>query len=337
MKNALFTVFALFLIYSPLLAQEKTPLFEASDRMKITFYTDLRALTRDKGEDRDEHEARMEFALPEGETGTQEIKLKTRGNFRRSSGSCTFPPIRVNVKKGAVDNTAFHGLDKIKLVTQCRSRELVYKEYLAYRIYNEITDNSFRVRLAEITFQDTKKAKRKKEMLGFFIEPDNVLGDRLGGEDREIRNFTEDRVDEETIIALSMFQYLIGNTDWSLAALHNMVLFLKPDGSKPIPVPYDFDWSGLVGAPYAKPDPKLGITSVKQRLYRGFCRPAEDYSDIIQKFNDEKSDIYAIVDEFTDLKSREKKRILSYLDEFYEVINNPDTFREEVLENCRRS
>ena len=65
---------------------------------------------------------------------------------------------------------------------------------------------------------------------------------------------------------------MIGNTDWNLDKSHNIELIRPASGGAPIPVPYDFDWSGLIAPPYARPNQMLGIGSVKQRLFRGFCR-----------------------------------------------------------------
>ena len=91
---------------------------------------------------------------------------------------------------------------------------------------------------------------------------------------------------------------MIGNTDFSPVAgppgedcCHNYVLF-KGEGANITPVPYDFDQSGFVDAPYANPNPRFKIRSVKQRVYRGRCGNNSQIPDTLQQFQDKRAEIY---------------------------------------------
>ena len=64
---------------------------------------------------------------------------------------------------------------------------------------------------------------------------------------------------------MSVFQYMVGNTDWSMVRFHNVEVSRTPRGVY-VPVPYDFDWTGLVSTRYARPNEGLGIRSVRQRF-----------------------------------------------------------------------
>ena len=90
------------------------------------------------------------------------------------------------------------------------------------------------------------------------------------------------RYDPAALVLLDVFQYFVGNTDWSAFAgpageqcCHNVVPFARADGVL-LPVPYDFDATGIVNAPYSLPDERLRIQRVRQRLYRGRCREVSE-------------------------------------------------------------
>jgi hypothetical protein len=97
-----------------------------------------------------------------------------------------------------------------------------------------------------------------------------MLAARLGGRLLEQRNAKFEDVAPDSGVGLALFEYFLGNSDWSLAALHNVRLVTRPDGDV-YAVGYDFDFSGLVDTDYAVPDPRLPIRSVRQRIWRGPC------------------------------------------------------------------
>jgi hypothetical protein len=134
-----------------------------------------------------------------------------------------------------------------------------------------------------------------------------------------------------------MYEYFLGNTDWSVYALHNIVLVEMPGTVFPMPVPYDFDWSGVINAPYAVPDAKLPIRSVRQRLYRGYCRTLEEIQPILARFTENKDQIYALYRDLPALEEKRRTEMLAYYDEFYKTISDPRAVEREFIRTCRKA
>jgi hypothetical protein len=273
-----------------------------------------------------------------------EIRIRPRGKSRRDRSVCKFPPLRVNFKKGQVKNTLFAGQNALKLVTHCRTRDsfqrYVLKEYLVYRIFNLLTDASFRVRLLKVTYVDSERNAKPIERYGFFIEHKNRLAIRVGTTVAEPVRIQSSELDPVQASIGELFQYLISNTDFSFLAAppgesccHNAILLHAQDG-KYLPVPYDFDRTGLVDPPSALPDENLGQRSVRDRLFRGFCRPEPYLSDSVAKVRSQRSAINSLVRGQTGLKSSDQDRVLKFVDGFYRTIDDKRD-RERKLK-CRR-
>ena len=315
------------------------PLFQSDEMLKITIKTEMRKLLKDRQEERDYHDGVLLYEQG-GEEATVPVRLRIRGNFRRKRSTCQFPPIRLRFDSAEVVNTLFANQDKVKLVTHCQSRKPEYqqyllKEFLAYKIYNQLTDTSFRVRMMDITYIDTGKKPDTLRRYGFLIEAEEHLAARLGGKSMEVPNIHPDQTEKKLVNTLSVFQYLIGNTDFSVPGLHNIKLLMTEPGRPPLAVPYDFDWSGLVYAPYAQPNELLGIRNVRQRLFRGFCRTEEDFEETFQQFRDKKDSILGLFNELEMLDEEVREDCLKYIEAFYETINDPKAIKKEFLDKCR--
>lgn len=332
----------LFIISITIIAQNyqtenAKPLFRSHDILEIRIIGDISTIINDVGENAKEHPAILEY-LENGDTIRLDAQIETRGNFRRKPENCNFPPLRINLKKKQVSGTLFDGMDKLKLVTHCRSNsnmfeQYVVEEYLIYRTYNILTDTSFRARLLKITYEDNSKSKLT-ESIGFFIEPDKALENRLNMVEVKQKYILPDRTRFNHVSKLSVFEYMIGNTDWAVTTLHNIKLF-SPDTLKPAyAIPYDFDWSGLLNAVYAKPLPKFETESVTERVFKGYCRTKEQLQNSFAFFQEKKDEIYQLYEGCDLLKSSEKKRILKYFDEFYDVIVNDKKIKIEFMDNC---
>jgi len=332
-------------------AAENAHLFASHELLEMTLIADFHAIRREdrKDEDSEERPARMEWVNPDGSTVTQDIQIQTRGNFRLSTRNCDFPPLRLNVVKGEVEGTLFEGQDKLKMVVACKLgqdywEQYVLSEYLAYRMLNVLTPLGFRARLVKATYVDDSGEDDTFTRYAFLLEDDSDLAKRNGAIKQDWQGGTLNPVltDRRQAILVEFFQYMIGNTDWSAAQMHNMELLRGPDG-KPITVPFDFDWSGIVDARYARPDQSLSnqIRSVRQRLFRGFCpdqlnRPPEDYQAIIDLFQQKKDEIYGLWRNQEGLDPDRLKDTLEYLDDFYEVLDNPDQVQRQMLDKCVR-
>ena len=298
---------------------------------------DLRALFRDRGTQRKDHPAILRYGAA-ADTGSIEVKLRTRGIFRLKT--CGFPPIRLDLPAKKVDNTPFAGEDKLKLVTHCqgdRSYERnLLREYALYRVFNAVTDSSFRVRLAHMTYVDSARHDTVTRY-GFLIESDTALAERISATPVRADNVYDPMTDPSYMTLVAVFQYLIGNTDWSVWKRHNIAIFQKAAEPRALlAVPYDYDFSGAVNAPYAAPPEQLKLVSVRQRVYRGFCQPDSILARVLGRFRIVKDSIYAAVRAVPDLPERDVRNVLGYFDDFYKVIDNPGAVNRELVRPCRR-
>jgi hypothetical protein len=324
------------------------PLFESQDLLELELATDLRTLVRDIGkhvgdnnfEGEEEHPARLSYTNDAGETVTLDIQVKTRGHFRRQKTTCNFPPLRLNIKTGHAKGTLFENQDKLKLVTHCQDgrddyEQNVLLEYLLYRTYHEIDTLSYRVRLARMTYVDTTGRRDTLTKYAFLIENDKMLARRFGQDSLlEMAGLNELDLEATTMTKVAVFYFMIMNTDWEVSGPHNIKM-LGPVQGLVYPIPYDLDYSGIINARYAKPDMTLGIRSVRDRLYRGYCRPAADFDQAFVRFNSQRANIYDLFNNQEGLKPDRLERAIEDLDEFYEIINDETRFEREIMNRCR--
>lgn len=315
---------------------DTTPLFGSTEAVTLTLAADFQAIRQDRS---DEPEDRPAILVLEG-GDTLEVELRPRGNFRRDPASCSFPPLRLNVKKGSVRGTVFQGQDKLKIVLPCRPEsdsyeELVLREMLLYEMYQLFTRVAFQVRLAKITFVDTSGDRPPFTRLAFFIENDEALAQRVGGQVLDIPDgkiVRKDLLHPGASTRVAIFQYMVGNTDWADARVHN-VLLLGLDG-RVVPVPYDFDFSGTVSAPYALVDPDLPVSTVQQRLYRGHCWPGQDEEAALRPFLEARPQVDSLIRDFAPLAPVSRSAVHDYLDQFYEMVATPVRARQRMFRDC---
>ena len=217
--------------------------------------------------------------------------------------------------------------NKLKLVTICKSANYVIQEYYVYQIYNLITDLSFKTRLVNIQYTDSLQKRKPEIAYGFFIENEHQLALRVGGKSTERKNISMVNLDSTDMAMFAIFQYMIGNNDWTLTGMHNMKLMGKT-GKMLIPIAYDFDYSGIMETPYAIPPRELEISSVRERLYRGLNYTPSVFESVFERFRQTKPQIYALYEGNPLLEKGYIKRTLKYLDEFYEVINDPKSIKK---------
>jgi len=320
---------------------DSVPLFASDAPLEFTLVADFGELKGDRGDDPPGRPATVRVLDASGSSREIEAQLAVRGDFRRSAANCTFPPLRLNLKKKQVGGTEFDGQDKLKIVASCRPgrdsyEQLVLLEYLSYRVFSLITDTSFRVRLAKITYVDVNGKDEPETRLAFLIEDDGALAARVGAEAFSVetgKNLPPEYFDPMSSVTLSIFQYMIGNTDWSEVAVHNVSIL--DDSGVAVPVPYDFDFSGLVDAPYAIPAEGLGIRTVKERLYLGYCREGMNTSLALQRFRDARERIVQLISDFELLSDRNRDRTVRYLESFYDDIETDAGATRVFLRYCR--
>ncbi len=322
-------------------------LFASSDLLELTIEAPLKAVFKERDQASSYHPG---FLIVEGEAGSDvrlDVQVKTRGKFRLNPRNCNFPPLRVNFKKKQVEGTVFAGQDKLKLVTHCQDKREEYEqnlilEHLVYRTYNLITDLSYQVRLARITYVDTEGDRDPITKYAFFIEDEDDMASRNGWEVLRVPMVSPLDYEQDQLNLTEVFQFLIGNTDWAAftaapdetECCHNMTVVGNQAG--PVyPVPYDFDWTGLVSARYAKPDPSLPIRNVRQRLYRGICLNRDLIAETLSRFEEHKGSIYTLYQDQKGLEQEQLERTVKYLDEFYEILADPKKVKREMYDRCK--
>jgi len=317
------------------------PLFQSDETLQVTITAPLTSLVKERPKE-DYLPGIFQFTEADGSVVDLDLRIRTRGHFRHRT--CDFPPLRLNFKKSQTDGTLFDKQNIMKLVVHCENsnkyEQIVLREYLAYRIFNAITDLSFRVRLLRVTYVDSEEQRKQKTYYAYLIEHKKRLAKRHDRKEEIIERATIGSIQPDQLNLTSIFELLIGNTDFSPIAgapgdmcCHNYVLF----GNSVDPlvaIPYDFDQSGIVNAPYAAPSPNFRIRNVRSRLYRGRCVNNEHVPASLQKFRDGRDEIFAVIDAQEGLTSGTRKSIVKYIDKFYDLINDPRDVDKNIISKC---
>ncbi len=315
------------------------PLFNAKEPVAFTLVGNFKNITKDRDTlSTKEYWGEVQLANAAGAPAKLQVKLSTRGHFRLNSRNCSFVPLWVDFPKKDLKGTVFEGENKLKLVTHCRSSgeydQYILNEYLAYQVHNLLTEKSFRARLARVTYVDSASGKTIETRNAMFLEGNDDVAKRMGGEIAETPKQLFATVDFQRINEVSVFEYFIGNTDWSLYALHNIKLVQEPSG-RLLPVAYDLDFSGLVDANYAAPDARLQIKDTRQRLYRGPCRTMDELAPVFQRYRDKQAAILGLYDTFPGLNDRYVRDTKKWLQEFFDLLNKPRELKFTFVDNCK--
>jgi hypothetical protein len=329
--------------------QDKPPkLFESGQLLQVRLSSPWQDIVRDD-RNQDPYPATIEYIDANGQTVRHVGTVERRGVKRQEA--CDFPPIRLRFEKEAVRDSMFRGQKSLKMVTHCKKSsryDQYYRmEMLTYRIYNLVSDFSFRVRPLMVTYIDSDRDAEYDKRFAFVIEDDSDLAERNGLKKLRIPYILPSRFDDLTSSRMSLFQFMIGNLDWSALrgpdpeeCCHNVKLAApRPfeDGDLAYPIAYDFDSSGLVDPPYAAPPEGLGVNSITQRVYRGYCYNDEKaMPQVRQQFIDLEPQILAIVQDDEMLNDKSKKKGVRYLEKFFEILKDDDDFEKYVTEKCRK-
>lgn len=310
--------------------------YDRAEPLAITLTADFPALRRDHQDDPPWRPATVTLTDSSGSTVTVDARVRTRGVWRRRN--CQMPPLRIDFVREAVAPTPLAGVNRPKVVQFCqdasRPEQYVLSELQLYRAYALLTPMSHKARLLRITYVDHGSGKVRTTRYGFFLEEGQAMERRLGARELDITGATADDLDERTRVIMGLFQFMIGNTDWSAAGLHNVELFAIDDVIHP--VPYDFDYSGAVDAHYATPPPQLRLRNVRQRLFRGACGSDAMFAEVFRLFRERREAIYALyADEVGRLMDAGvARRTLRYFDEFYAILDDAGASRREITGRC---
>jgi hypothetical protein len=322
-------------------AGESAPLFSSTEPIEITITGPISDIVRKSATSTDSKSATLTY---EGEALA--IELSARGHARRRPENCQFPPLRVKIPEPPAQGSIFHKQKTLKLVTHCRSKESFQQhtllEYAAYRMYNELTEASFRVRLANVRYIDDESGKTVAERVGFFIEDADDLGDRIGMNEVKAGSLALSQHDAKAAARAVLFFHMIGNHDWSMLAgpegecCHNGKLLGadKASATGLVYVPYDFDYSGFVDTPYAAPPDGFGLKSVRTRYYRGDCALNEEVLQVAANFHDRRKAIESAVRATPHLERKTAERAVKYLGPFFSDILDEAAVKK-LLKRCR--
>lgn len=291
-----------------------------AEGIALTLETDLITL-------QEHRKSNEQFAgtLVDSEGHSYEVKLKTRGMFRRMKSD--LPPLKIKFRKKDLLAIGLDTLNDISLVlpfkNEKREEELVVREYLAYRMFEQLTPYSIRARLARLTLRDSHTGTQQ-EMYAILLEDKDALLQRMQGTLVEQFGLTDNDFDSRQLALVAVFQYMIGNTDWELATNRNLRLVHSPRHEKLLAIPYDFDFSGLVNAPYATPSSESGLRSVRERFFMVKNLPETDIQAALDKITSARESFQAIC-QSPFLSKRACKELTGFLDDFY---NNLPTCKE---------
>jgi hypothetical protein len=318
--------------------EESIKLFESDALLEISLKFDITHYRRKK-DDTEYLPAVLIYHTSPTDSIVKTLRVKSRGISRLSI--CSFPPLMLNFHKQDSVEGEFSKVDKIKMVTHCKTGggDYLLKEYLIYKLYNVLSDYSFRVRLLRVNYINTFKESKPIREFAFVIEPKESLCKRLNAvEVKTMMNISQKSIKSEVMDRMAIFNYMIGNTDWTVPIFHNNVLVMSQGDSQGlqsgIAVGYDFDYSGLVNTSYSVPSNNLGLNSVRDRYYLGICRSEETFINALKEFADKKEDFYKIINEFQYLNPKIKKQMISYLDDFFSGFDKRNSIVYNLLGEC---
>ncbi len=317
---------------------EKLPLFATERPLAVTISAPVSDINKDRKPDSAKRfPGVVQIVTDAGATISLPAQVGSRGHARLDARVCSNVPLRIEFAKKDVNGTVFDGQRDLKLVVNCQNDSLyeqyILTEYLAYKLYGLFTARSFRARLVRVTYVDTARNRTSGPRWGILIEHDDHVADRLEARIFPFGQRMFSMLDQDSLTLMALLQYMIGNTDYSIFALHNVKLVRDQRGTI-YPLGYDFDYSGLVNARYAAIDPRLKINSVRDRLYRGPCRTVEQLEPFLTTFRARKSEILALVDTIPDMQPGRRDDARKYLGEFLSTVENPKRAKRDLVDGC---
>ncbi len=313
-------------------------LFDSDEVMNITLKGNLRDLLNDNTTTNKKFPVTLSCFNEDSSEIKIPVQIRLRGHFRRMKENCSYPPLLIEFPKEGVHlNSVFKEQRKLKLVMPCQGDEYVIREWLVYKLYNLITPQSFRARLVKVKLDDSNNKKSTTPFYGILLEEEMQMAKRNNAI-AIVKKIQPQQTQVTEFLTLSVFQYLIGNTDWSVQYQQNIKLITKDPMAIPVAIPYDFDHAGIVNTPYANPAEELLMKSIRERRYRGYCiKDLAVFEKIISKYNLLKNDIYKLYTSCIIINAKYIKITTQYLDEFYTTINNPKAWQKEFSYPCDKN
>lgn len=320
-------------------AVQATGLFESDDVLQIKLTGKLKELLNDRESTVPRlFPFRFSYVNEQGSETVMPVEVRTRGHFRRMRENCTYPPLLIKFPDaGPHLSSVFSAQKKLKLVMPCAGEEYIIREWLVYKAYNLLTPKSFKVRLVKIQLVDERSTKSVNPVFGLLLEEESQMAKRNNATGIETK-IRPQQTERNSFLTMAVFQYLVGNTDWSVEFLQNIKLIAPTPAGSPMAVAYDFDHAGIVNAPYARPAEELQMSSIRERRYRGYCvNDLSLFNPVLDEFIRLKSDIYKLYTDCKLLDEKYSKSTLRYLDEFYATINNAKAWQKAFAYPCDKN
>jgi hypothetical protein len=326
-------------------------LFDAHEELQLTMPLDFDALCRpSESSDCGFTPSEFRYHDADGNERAVPISIRRREGWRAQMTNCQVPTLFIRFSQTDAAGTPFEGQSTLALTSHCgkgispggdRSLELpsdferyVINEYLGYRLYNLVTDASLNVRLVRIRYAHPDNPRLDITRDAFFAEHFEALAERLGAELLPSQSYDPEDLDIPAADQLALFQYMIGNTDWSIEDQQNVILIRSP-GGRQVPVLFDLDLSGLVNAHYALPASGLPIDSVRQRYYMGHCHADTDWEGLFTKFQGLRKDFFTLLAETPGLGRGDRRTTGVYLDSFFSIIGSRESRQQQIVNACR--
>jgi hypothetical protein len=205
----------------------------------------------------------------------------------------------------------------------------IVQEYYIYRLYNFLTERSFKARLARCTYKDSKNVYPTRLRWGILLENPKDMAYRINGEILDFEYLTPKAVDPYYYALMRLFQCMIINYDWSLGLLHNMELVGIYPALRPITIPFDFDMAGLIHIPYNSPSVAFKKDQKPVRDYRFKKSPRKIWKKACNKVLHEKEHILAMYAQDTYLSDSIRNRIIESINKFYIELGKRQGYPEE--------
>lgn len=314
---------------------KKSSIFDLIHReevVKLEIETDLRLLEKNKNTE-NYQPAHVRFKDLDGNKQQWTVEIRPRGRFRRRV--CEFPPIKMKFDKDELKGQNFKKHNELKLVTHCLSdqegRENVLREYLVYKLYEKISPVHYRAQLVRIKYIDSN-TRSKKNRYGILLEDEKELASRYDTDlCEDCYSRTKEDFYRENLQTMELFQYMIGNSDWSIPMVRNVKLLEDEEAEeeKFYVVPYDFDFSGMVNASYAIPSPSGEKKSIRDRVFMGFETSEKEMESTVQHFLAKREEVLETIDSFKTLPRPSRMDIKAYIRSFYKKLESGAVFAEE--------
>jgi hypothetical protein len=280
--------------------------------------------------------AEVRFVSNDQDIKTLPVQIRTRGNMRLQL--CSLPPLKLKFEKSVLADNGLSPMNEMDIVQPCHEArdyyQLILKEYLAYKLWELVSPNYFRTQLIRIHYTNPDETEAHDPSYAFLVENTEELVERLGGRKNKTSVISSNAVDKQPLLLVALFQFMIGNTDWYIQNRHNLEFVGLPGHSLLVTIPYDFDYSGLVNAPYAVHHESLELTSISSRYYQGRCCPEAEVNAIVKIFLDQKTNILNMPGRIQGLDEREAREAQAYLSGFFEIIENPKKLENQVIKHC---